>query len=186
MKIQSQTLLDEVRKMTEDIIAIVEGDFSKLTPEQLNQRPGEGKWSIAECLEHMNRYGDYYVPAIGDAISAAKDSSPSPSFKPGWFGNYSAQSMLPKEGKVTNAMNTFKDMNPSLSQVEDGVLEKFLRQQTSILRLISFSEQVNLNKVRVPITISRFIRFKLGDMLRFLVYHNHRHIIQAKKVREGL
>ena len=32
--------------------------------EQLNQREAEGKWSVLECMEHLNRYGDFYIPEI--------------------------------------------------------------------------------------------------------------------------
>lgn len=185
MKIQSEDLLNELREMTEGMIKLVEEDFSQLPAESLNQRPGEGKWSIAECLEHLNRYGTHYIPLVSDRISESK-TEPTTLFKTGWFGNYSAQSMLPKGGEVKNAMNTFKNMNPSLSEVKDGVVQEFLRQQRNMLQLLNFAGQVDMNKVRIPITISRFIRFKLGDLLRFIIYHNYRHIEQAKRVRKTL
>ena len=46
------------------------------------------------------------------------------------------------------------------------------------------SRNINLNKVKTNITISKLIKLKLGDTFRFLTYHNERHIIQALKAVE--
>lgn len=47
-----------------------------LKPEHdLNFRISAESWSIMECLEHFNRYGDFYIPEITHAISSAGKSS---------------------------------------------------------------------------------------------------------------
>ena len=44
-------------------------------------------------------------------------------------------------------------------------------------------EQTELeNKTRIPISINKWIKIKLGDTFRFVIYHNERHIQQAKRV----
>ena len=44
------------------------------------------------------------------------------------------------------------------------------------------SKNVNLDKIKTAISISKLIRLKLGDTFRVLIYHNERHIKQAEKV----
>jgi hypothetical protein len=41
---------------------------------------------------------------------------------------------------------------------------------------------VNLRKVKIPISISKIVRLKLGDALLFVVYHNERHMYQALSI----
>jgi len=39
----------------------------------------------------------------------------------------------------------------------------------------------NLNTIKIPTTLSKWIRMNLGDTFRFLIAHNERHIRQAKR-----
>ncbi len=78
-------------------------------------------------------------------------------------------------------MKTFADKNPLNSHLDRKVLEEFVEQQDTLLDLLERSKKVNLNKVRVPISISRWIRLKLGDTFRFVIYHHLRHIRQIEK-----
>ncbi|MEY4902729.1 MAG: hypothetical protein RLZZ292_544, partial [Bacteroidota bacterium] len=41
------------------------------------------------------------------------------------------------------------------------------------------AQHASLGKVRVPVSITRFLKLKLGDTLRFVIYHNERHVQQA-------
>jgi len=88
--------------------------------------------------------------------------------------------MLPKE--KLNKMKTFKSMNPIGSNLDKTVLETFLSQQKTSLELLQQAEKVSLTKNKTGISISKWIKLKLGDTFRVVIYHNLRHIIQAEKV----
>lgn len=46
-----------------------------------------GGWSIAQCLEHLNRYGHYYLPAMQEQITKSKPQKISATFtQHGWAG----------------------------------------------------------------------------------------------------
>jgi hypothetical protein len=47
--------------------------------------------------------------------------------------------------------------------------------------MLEQSKKINLNKARVPISIAKFIKLKLGDVFGFLIAHNQRHILQAER-----
>ncbi|MEM7103177.1 MAG: DinB family protein [Bacteroidota bacterium] len=186
MKIATVDLVSELVTRTNSFIEIAEKSFLPLNENQINWKPDIDSWSIGECLEHLNMYGDYYIPAISEGIHNGANTKPSEKFKPGWLGNYSANAMLPREGVITNKMKSPKDKNPALSTVPRGVVERFINQQKDILTLLEESGNVSMSKVRVPISIGRFIKFKLGDTFRFIIYHNERHIIQAENVYKAL
>lgn len=146
----------------------------------LNQRANENSWSALECLEHLNRYGDFYLPEIAKSIANGGTSvSPQTSFRSSWLGQKMTVAMQP-QGKGTK-MKTFQSMNPIGSQLDEAVLNKFIEQQNKMLELLEKARQVNLQKNSTPTTLSKWIRLRLGDTLRLIVFHNQRHVEQAER-----
>lgn len=130
-----------------------------------------------ECLEHLNLYGDFYLPEIEKVINNAKSKN-EPIFKSGILGNYFAGSMLPKA--KLNKMKTFKDKNPLSSFLDNNTIDRFINQQIKMLDLLNQARSVSLNKEKTPITLTKLIKLKLGDTFRFVINHNIRHIKQIQ------
>lgn len=177
MKIPTLKLIDELQKITEENIQFVENLFNE-TDEKLNFRLSGKSWSILECIEHLNRYGKFYIPEISKRIENS-DTKPTEIFSSGVLGNYFAKSMLPKE--KLNTMKTFKSMNPIHSKLDKNVLNEFIVQQKQMIHLLKEAKNIDLNKVKTSISISNLIKLKLGDTFLFVIYHNLRHIEQAKR-----
>lgn len=179
MKTSNELLIEDLINRTKEILNEV-NLFLQLKTHQLNWKASENEWSILECIEHLNRYGDFYIPEITQRIAASNKKEGSLEFKSGLLGNYFAKSMLPKE--KLNKMNTFKSMNPLDSNLDKSTLEKFIAQQKQILDLLQQARNIDLNKTKTSISISKLIKLKLGDTFRVVIYHNERHIVQANKV----
>lgn len=179
MKIAQQTLLEDLVKRTQTHLNAAQA-FLELPLQKLQQKPSETGWSILECIEHLNLYGDFYLPEIAQQLQKS-NHPPSTLFRSSWLGNYFANAMLPRE-KKPNKMNTFKDKNPNGSQLSKAVLHKFIDQQKKTLELLQQAQTANLTKVKTGITIASWIRLRLGDTFRVVIYHNYRHIQQAQKL----
>lgn len=177
MKIPTLQLIDELQKITEENTQFAENLLNQ-PYEKLNLRLSENSWSILECLEHLNRYGNFYISEIRKRIENS-DTKPTEIFSSGILGNYFANSMLPKE--KLNTMKTFKSMNPIHSKLDRSVLNEFISQQKQMIHLLNEAKNIDLNKVKTSISISNLIKLKLGDTFRFVIYHNLRHIKQAKR-----
>lgn len=178
MKISTSELLDELRNRTKEHLHFAE--MLSVRPEHdLNFRTSAESWSTLECLEHLNRYGDFYIPEIKRNISSAGKPSQL-YFKPGILGNYFAKSMLPKE--KLNTMKTLKTMNPIHSNLDKSVVDTFINHQEKLLELLEEAQYVDLEKTKTSISISKLIKLKLGDTFRFVIYHNERHIGQIKRI----
>lgn len=176
MKTQSLTLIDaliETTRQNRHFVALLQ----QKNDAELNWKENSESWSILECLEHLNRYGRFYIPAIEKTILNANQKSES-EFKSGILGNYFAKMMLPK--KKLNKMKTFKDKNPLNSSLDRTVIAEFLNQQTKTIDLLDKSKTVSLNKNKVEITLTTWIKLKLGDTFRFVINHNCRHLIQIE------
>lgn len=177
MKISAATLLNELTMMTTRHLAEVRR-WQQLPLDQLNRQPHPGAWSALECLEHLNLYGDYYLPVIQQQMGKSK-FAPRPYFRSGLLGNYFANSMLP-QAKL-NKMKTFQDKNPAGSRLDAGALTRFTQQQEQLLQILDQARNTDIGRIKIPITLSKWIRLKLGDTLRFVIYHHERHMQQAQR-----
>ena len=153
-----------------------------LTTDKLNFKENAEKWSILECIAHLNIYGDFYLPEIENSIKHS-ESYKAP-FKPGVIGNYFVKLIQPKED--LNKMKTLKKFDPIGSDLDRNILIVFKNQQIRMLDLLSKALTVNLTKSKTEISIIKMIKMRLGDTLRFVVYHNQRHINQANRVSKKL
>jgi len=139
-------------------------------------------------LEHLNSYGYYYLPAIKSSLQ--QDKPATAFFKPGWAGDYFTKIMKPtEEGEIRMKMKAPKDHRPAPSLDIKTVLDEFIRQQHALLDLLESAKSKNIGSIRTPISLTRFIKLKVGDTFRFLIAHEQRHFVQIKvalkMVKEG-
>jgi len=179
MNISSDAILNSLKEITERNLKEVQ-QFATLSADKLNAKPSEKAWCILECIEHLNRYSDFYNPEIRKVIDASNHPK-SETFKSSWLGNYFAQSMMPKKDKL-NKMKTFKSMNPIHASLDHKVLHRFIDHLHQTLRLLDEARQKDLTKIKTGITISKIIKLRLGDTFRVLIHHNDRHVQQALKL----
>lgn len=178
MELTSTKLLQDLLEITRENLNTVE-NLKNESIEILNWKENSEYWSVLECIEHLNRYGDFYIPEITNKIKASKYKN-SNVFKSNWIGRYFSKSVSYNED--LNKMKTLKSMNPLNSKLDIYTLNKFTNQQHQIIELLSKSKHINLDKTKTAISISKLIKLKLGDSLRVLIYHNHRHIKQVETV----
>jgi hypothetical protein len=145
----------------------------------LTWREHETSWSVLECLEHLNLYGDFYLPQMENKIRSTNTLS-DPTFKSGILGNYFAKTMLPKA--KLKKMKTFKDKNPLHGTLNKTVIDKCINQQVKLLELLNQSRRISLNKVKIKTSISSLIKLKLGDRFQFLINHIVRHLKQIDNI----
>lgn len=150
------------------------------TPEdKILKKPGEGAWNAHQTIEHLNRYFDFYLPEIEKCINKGIVHVGNNEFKSGWLGNYFANSMLNKNGKA-KPIKTFKDKNPSeFGNIRENNMLIFMNNLKQLNDLIIQAEKTNLTKTKTSISLSKFIKLRLGDTLRFIINHNERHLNQA-------
>jgi DinB superfamily len=180
----SEFLLQNLYNRTEVILQKAIGEWQLLPAAALAAAPAPGKWSAAQCLQHLNFYGDHYLPAIEKAINKARSrgDKPSATFTSGWLGAYFTRLMLPQQnGTLPSTMQAPKNAVPDPTPDPVQMLATFITQQEKMLQLLEAAKRVNLNTNRVPISLSAFIRLKMGDTFGFVIAHNERHVLQAER-----
>jgi hypothetical protein len=180
----SQTLLDSLAEHTEAFLDKAVGEWQVIPHHQFAYKPAPDKWSANQCLAHLNEYGRYYLPLMEASINNAIQSGQNPSleFTAGWLGNYFTGMMLNNtDGMPVKKMSAPKAYAPQTNDNSHEVIAEFIEQQEKLLSLLRKAKKTNLNTIRIPISIARFIRLKLGDTFLFLIAHNYRHILQADR-----
>lgn len=176
----SKSLLTQLEEDTRKILNHV-NELMANPAVQWSRQPFEYKWSPVQVIEHLNSYNRYYLPQLGKALDRGKGMGATnhAAFKSGWLGNYFTKIMLPaQDGKIVNKMNAPKDHSPKNDLNVEVVLQEFVIGQQRLLAYLKDAHNTDLARLKVPISISRYLKLKLGDTFRFLIAHQQRHIIQ--------
>jgi hypothetical protein len=89
--------------------------------------------------------------------------------------------MKAKNGKIKK-MKTPKDKDPLNSSLSIKSIDRQLKQLEKLKILLAQSRTVNLTKMKTAISLTKLIKLRLGDTLRFVVYHIVRHILQGQNI----
>lgn len=182
--INSNELLDRLENETRQVI-LQANYLLQQDPGILLKQPAPGRWSVTQVIEHLNTYGRYYLPLLEQGLN--KSQFPAKEiYTPGRLGNYFTKSMLPKDGQVKNKMKAFKNHRPLPDIDSKKVLDEFIQQEQWLLQLLQKSRTADIGRIRIPISIAKFIKLKAGDTFRFVIAHHQRHFVQVKNTLEAL
>jgi len=170
---------------TQSLIARLREISETNSQEILEAKPGEGKWSVAQVLEHLNHYNRYYLAAIKNQLIKYPDGKSQPFYKPGWLGAYFTRLMDPA-GARKKKMQSPKNYSPSSAPDCEREITEFICGEETLLMLLEKSRNKNLMNIRVPISLNRFIRLQLGDTFHFLVAHQQRHFLQIQEILDSV
>jgi hypothetical protein len=178
-KYKSEDLLNELIK---DVQRIKESAqfFQSSDQTKLAYSPDKSKWSVVQVLEHLNAYNRHYLPLIEKNLAVVTHGN-SPVFTPGFWGDLFTKKMKPTNVyQIKNKMKAMKAYTFPNSLNVETVLKEFLSHQDQLLKLLELAKSRDLNTIHIPVTVTSFVKLKLGDMFRFLVAHEQRHMIQAR------
>lgn len=162
-------------------LQFVKEKLSVLNNAQLNFKTNAESWSILQCVEHLNRYSEYYLRSIAGKLKEAKTKG-SETVKYSWFGKMSIKAMHPDNRKKSQ---TLKRLNPKESEVNREVLNEFIQHQNHLIQLLEQAENHSLNANKIPADVFKLLRLRLGECFEFLIVHQQRHILQMKEIRKS-
>ncbi len=171
MKQINNKVLDNLALQVEFHLQLAIKHYQNLPEQKLMQQPKPNSWSATQCLWHLNSYASFYYPLIENCINKTTTNA---AFKPGWLGNYFVGMM----NKLNSNYKASKQHIPLSNTNAHQTLATFINHQETLIIFLRQLEQSDLNQ-RLPTSISRFIKLKLGDILTFIIAHNNRHLLQA-------
>jgi hypothetical protein len=161
-------------------------DAQKLTEglddARFNWSPAVGRWSIAECIDHLNS-GWMALPRLDRAIAEAPEHGhvgPGP-YRHGLLGNLYLKFVEPPPKVRVPAPKRYR---PKPGQAISDVVPRFLRLQDALIERVEAAAGLDLGRIRIRSPISKRFRMSLGQWFAFLAAHERRHLWQAWQVRK--
>jgi DinB superfamily len=147
--------------------------------------PGPGRWSIAECVIHLNITSERFIPIVDDAIREGREmgvlaTAPLRRDLVGW--------LLAKwlEPPYRMRSKTTAPFVPGRIEPMADVLERFDYLQGELLVRIDRAQGLPLERLRVVSPFNAKVRYNLYSAFRLLPVHQRRHLWQAENVRAQL
>lgn len=155
--------------------------FGHLTNGELNWKPDESVWSIAQIVEHLIVINSTYFPIIHDT---RKGNYTLPfiakfPFMVRFFGNMILKSVQPDRRRK---MKTFKIWEPSQSEISGDILSRFRLHQEELKQLIDSSQDLISRGVLISSPANKMIVYKLETAFEIIITHERRHFEQAKEL----
>lgn len=177
--------VDELTKLSEEHIKRIQSKFKHLSENQKKWRPNEHSWNLLEIFSHLNEFAKYYHPVFEDKIVNTKFQEAKAPFLSSPLGKSAWKSM--KLGNARNVKRKFKaqkNYNPTTNPdlLSEDAIEKFLENQNRFINILERAKNINLRRSKVPISLSRIVRLRMGDALMYVAYHEDRHVEQAFKI----
>ena len=171
------------RRQLEVVLADAESLAGGLSDAQLAWRPAPSRWSIADCLNHLNVTVSKYLPRI-DAMLAqgrAEGLTGRGPFRHPFVGNWFIRMMEPPPRRKLRVPGVFA---PLPDQPAASLLPEFCRLRQLLLAQVAEADGLDLAAVRTSSPAARYFTLTLGQCFAALAAHDRRHLWQARQVRE--
>ncbi|HEV8510479.1 MAG TPA: DinB family protein [Gemmatimonadales bacterium] len=182
MNPELQSMLDQLEAIKVEGKAVAAG----LSDAQFNWHPGKDRWSIADCLQHLNVAVAKTLPAFDQAIGegrAKEKRSPGP-FRYGWFSRWMVASMEPPP-KWRMKTPPILRVPASATYRLGEVLPEFTAARDRLAERVRQSDGLDLAHIKTISPVNRLLRLPLGAYFGFLIAHDRRHLWQARQVRSA-
>lgn len=174
-----QSIISDMNAVADDARAT----FGSLSADQLNWKPGEKSWSVAQCLDHIIRSNTEFYPEFHKLASGTRKNSLWESISPftGWGGRFLIKAVS-EDSKKAKAPS--KAIVPP-SDIDPNIVEIFSNHIAEVNQKIESVASADRKKTVVTSPFLAIFTYSLDDAYTVLVEHSKRHVRQAKRVMEA-
>ena len=154
-----------------------------LYPDQLTVRSEPGKWSVAECLVHLNLTSEAFLPILRTACDEARANSllGEGPFKMDRMGKLLKWSLEPPPRL---RFNTKAHFQPLIFEPLNRVLPGFTHLQDELNQTLDTANGLDLGRVKLSSPFSNRIQYNLLTCFTLIAAHQRRHLWQAEEVKK--
>jgi DinB superfamily len=176
--------IDHLERELRELLETIRQHLLPLDSTTLRQRPDNDpkRWCALECFEHLNRSSRDYLDALEHRIHRAKAdqwiAKPDEPVKSTWLGREAIRWVTPGNQK---RFRTSKRYNPIKMGAPDSAIKSFIINSERLLRILQQARSVDINRARVRFAIIPLLKYRMANLLEFMVLHGHRHTEQAMR-----
>ena len=177
MDAQIEGLVLQLQAASQEVPGLLGG----LADDQFNWVTAPGRWSIGQCMEHLNITTERYLPVLSKAIAdgrAAGRTSTVP-LTMGFLERWFLQLMEPPPRMKAKSPKAF---TATTSLPLEATVARWNGLQAKLDDCIRSADGLDFRRIKVR---SQFgpISFSLGGTFLILLAHERRHLWQAREVR---
>jgi hypothetical protein len=148
-------------------------------------RPEAGRWSVAECVQHLSLTARGYESAVDQALAEARAIGGPP---PTRYRRDPAGWLL---WKLVSPVPSFRvpttpPFTPASAAPKNAVLGEFARWQEAQRSWVTQSDGLPIDRVKVASPFNPKLRYSFYAALTILPRHQHRHLCQAERAWQAL
>jgi hypothetical protein len=143
-------------------------------------RNDPARWSVAECIEHLNLTSAAFEPLLAEGIERARKEPASPrKYRRGFLG-WALWKMTGPDarGRVQTAPAFVPASVPPAAEVSG----EFERRQGALLALLASADGLPIDKVTMTSPFNARMRYNVYAGFSAIPRHQHRHLQQAERV----
>jgi DinB superfamily len=177
---------ERIRSIISDMDAVaadVKATFGTLSNDQLNWKPGEKSWSVAQCLDHIIKTNEQFYPEFAELATGTRKNTFWESVSPltGWGGRFLIKAVSEDSKKAKAPSKAIV----SPSDIDAGIVDKFAEHIEEVNTKIESVADTDRKKTVVTSPFLVIFTYTLDDAYTVLVEHSKRHIRQARRVMEA-
>jgi DinB family protein len=156
--------------------------FSNLSDLQFNWRPSPDKWSIGQCIQHINMISRHWHKQFEKVLKSGIKSENAGEYTPGFLGKYVLKVITPEAVKKFKTPVLFQ---PHFEVNGKVAMDEFFDFQKRFTDLAEKLRNYDLEKNKLDSTIYQIVHLKLGDAFEINNRHTARHLNQALNVMKS-
>ena len=179
--------LDEYVRQFEDLKRDARLLTEGLSDPQLSWSSAPGRWSMAQCLDHLNSVAGPYARALeaGIATARAQGRRAAGPVRYSFLERWMIRSMEPPPRRRLPAPAMFQPAEAPRSVEGAGVIADYQALKDRFIELLASADGLDVGGVKIASPVTRLLRFRLGAAFAFVAAHERRHLWQARQVRES-
>lgn len=181
----AESQLAEVRRELQEARARVHQVAADAGDRHWSTRPAPDRWSVAECLIHLNASSTAFLPrirAVLDEGHRAGLSGHGP-FRLDFWGWMLCRMLEPPARMKAKTSPPFE---PVSIEPPAKVVADFDRLQGLLVQCVEASDGLPIQKLKVSSPFAKHIKYSLYSAYRVIPAHQRRHLWQAERVLAAL
>lgn len=151
-----------------------------LPAERWTARPAPGRWSVAECIAHLNLTSRAFLPLLEEGLArAARLGEPPPRRYRRDLAGWLLWRTLPPPARIR--FKTTAPFLPESLQPAAQLIADFVALQAAQVALLRSADGLPLDRIRVTSPFSSRVRYNLYSCFSILPRHQQRHLWQAEQ-----
>ena len=180
MNAELQGYGDQLLSVKQDAVGLMSG----LSDAQFNWSPAPGRWSVAGCIDHLNKVaGGLFIPKIDSAIATARAKGLT-SNGPFAYPAVERWAIRNNDAPAKMKFKAPKNMQPPTHLDIDQVRAEFVKWQDEMAARLKSADGLDLRRAKEVFPFWP-LKWSLGCFIQMMIAHERRHIFQARVVRQN-